>query len=94
MLHCVCTICVQGATKKEQVKQEDLSGSKEPVIYIGETSRSIQERSIEHWKGYTGSKKDDNHMYRHQLLVHGGEKAKFTMKIEGSHRTALSRKVS
>ena len=44
----VCTICVQGTTKKEQVKQEDLSGSKEPVIYIGETSRSIQERSIEH----------------------------------------------
>ena len=90
----VCTACVPGAGKKEQVKEEELRSIKEPAIYIGETSRSIQERSLEHWKGYTGSKKDDNHMYRHQLLVHGGEQAKFTMKVEGSHRTALSRKVS
>ena len=74
---------MQGTTKKEQVKQEDLSGSKEPVIYIGETSRSIQERSIEHWKGYIGSKKEDN-----QLM------AKFTMKVVGGLKTALNRQVS
>ena len=61
---------------------------------MGETSRSIQERSKEHWKGYAGSKKEENHMYRHQKLVHGGEGAKFTMKVVGSHRSALSRQIS
>ena len=33
-------------------------------------------------------------MYRHQQLVHGGEGAKFTMKVVGSHRSALSRQIS
>ena len=65
----VCTRCVPGAVNKEQVKQEELV-DKEPALYVGETSRSIQERSKEHWKGYAGSKKEENHMYRHQQLVH------------------------
>ena len=37
----VCTVCVPGAVKKEQVKQEELI-NKEPTLYVGETSRSIQ----------------------------------------------------
>ena len=63
-------------------------------MYIGETSWSIQERSLEHWKSYVGSKKEDNHMYCHQIMVHGGEQVKFTMKVVWSHKTALSRQVS
>ena len=73
----VCTRCVPGAVNKEQVKQEERV-DKEPALYVGETIRSIRERSKKHWKGYAGSKKEENHMYHHQQLVHGAEGAKFT----------------
>ena len=53
------------------MKQEELV-DKESALYVGETSHSIQERSKEHCNGYIGSKREENHMYRHQALVHGG----------------------
>ena len=89
----VCTRCVPGATSKEQLKEEELSAGEHPVIYVGEISRSILERAKEHWAGCV-KKKEDNHMYRHQSLVHGGEPVKFTMRVVGSHQSALSRQVS
>ena len=64
-----------------------------PVVYVGETSRSIVERSREHWSGYLKNH-EDNHMVKHQTMVHGGEPAKFTMRVVGSHPSALSRQVS
>ena len=65
------------------------------AIYMGETSRSINERSREHWQGYRGAKKEDNHMWKHQQLEHGGREPDFTMKVVGgSHSNALVRQVS
>ena len=63
-----------------------------PSIYVGETSRSIQERALEHL-GAARRKQDDSHMHKHQLLEHGGEPERFMFKIVSKHRTALNRQV-
>ena len=61
--------CNPGASGSRE--QEDLRGDI-PTVYIGETSRSIFERSKEHWEGAVkGSEK--NHMVKHQKLEHNGE---------------------
>lgn len=70
---------------------EDIPGDK-AVLYVGETSRSILERSREHWDGYK-KQKQDNHIWKHQMMEHNGEQANFTMRVVGSHRSALSRQV-
>ena len=64
-----------------------------PSIYVGETARSIQERSKEHWDGYK-SKDKDNHIYKHWILHHQGEgEPRFVMRVVQFHRSALSRQV-
>ena len=64
-----------------------------PTLYVGETSRTIYERSREHWADWRG-RKDTSHILKHQEQVHGGEEEpKFTMKVVKSFRTALSRQV-
>ena len=85
----ICTSCVPGATGRRPV--EDIPGDK-AVLYVGETSRSILERSREHWDGYK-KQKQDNHIWKHQMMEHNGEQANFTMRVVGSHRSALSRQV-
>ena len=88
----VCATCLPGARGKEQIKGEDVDPDK-PAIYVGETSRSITERSKEHWGAYRG-KKEDSHMWKHVEMEHKGEEANFVMKVLGSHKTALGRQVS
>ena len=68
------------------------SREQEPLGGEGETSRIILEWTKEHWKGYMGAKKD-NHMWKHQEMEHKGEPAKFIMRVEGSHKSVLSRQV-
>ena len=48
-----CSTCVPTAKGRGPVKDEDLK-TKEPAVYVGETSRSIAERSREHWSSYVG----------------------------------------
>ena len=64
-----------------------------PSIYVGESSRSIQERSIEHWADF---KKESNksHILKHQSMVHGGGAPSFIMRAVSFHKTALSRQVA
>ena len=57
----VCAKCVPGAGSKKQLDEEELKQGEHPVIYVGETSRSIVERAREHWAGCLKSK-EDNHM--------------------------------
>ena len=87
----LCTVCNPGASKKGELGavRTDI-----PTTYIGETSRSVYERSREHWEGAKkGSMK--NHMIKHQVLEHGGEqKPEFFMKIRGFYKTALARQVA
>ena len=61
--------------------------------YVGETRRSIQERSEEHWAAFrTGSSK--SHILKHQNLEHGGAAPQFIMRAVSYHKTALSRQVA
>ena len=69
-----------GAGRKGEIQSGELD-KENPVLYVGETIRSILERTEEHWKGYEGSK-DDNHMYKHQAIVHEGAPANFTTDLQ------------
>ena len=80
----ICNICIPGTMGK---------GQKRLVVQSIETSRSIAERSKDHWAEYKGGK-EDNHIVNHQLLEHEGGPASFKMRLIGSHRTFLSRQIS
>ena len=77
---------------KNPIKEQELEPDR-PSIYIGETSRTILERSKEHWEDFRGSK-EDSHIIRHQKLEHTGGQPNFVIRVVGSHRTALARQVS
>ena len=65
-----------------------------PTVYIGETCRSIFERSKEHWEGAVKCS-EKNHMGQHQKLEHNGEPhPHFHMKVTGFFKTALARQVA
>ena len=88
----ICSVCNPGATKEGELVDVKEGA---PSVYVGESSRSIFERSREHWegarRGATG-----NHMVKHQMLEHGGggTAPKFIMKVVSHHKTALARQVS
>ena len=63
-----------------------------PALYVGETSRSIAERSKEHWSSYKGGH-EDSHINKHQLMEHNAAPPDFVMRVVGSYRSALSRQV-
>ena len=63
-----------------------------PSLYVGETSRSIEERAQEHW-GAARRKEEKSHMLKHQKMEHDGAAPKFVFKLISSHKTALSRQV-
>ena len=83
----VCKTCNEGAGEKKE-----LATVKEGSIYIGETSRSIFERSKEHWKDFQG-RSDKSHILRHQGASHPGEQPEFIMRTVKYYRTALSRQI-
>ena len=86
----VCGLCNIGAKEAKELKEVR---SEVPTIYVGETSRSIKERSEEHWSSYkSGSEK--SHMMKHQTMEHGGEPSQFVMRVVSFHRTALSRQIA
>ena len=70
---------------------ENIHGGK-AVLYVGDTARSISERSREHWDGYK-KQEQDNQIWKHQLMEHNGEQAHFTIRVVGSQRSALRRQV-
>ena len=63
-----------------------------PSLYVGESSRSLQERALEHW---TAARKGDqtSHMVRHQALVHPEDPPEFQFRAVSYHRTALGRQI-
>ena len=58
----VCLECNPGAGSKGELKgvRNDI-----PTLYVGETSRSVFERSREHWEAWR-SKKEESHIRKHQ----------------------------
>ena len=64
----VCVSCNPGTGGKREL--ESLVTTI-PTAYVGETSRSIMERTKEHWSSYR-SKHKKSHLLKHQELHHGG----------------------
>ena len=84
----ICQRC-----NKEAGGKKDLENVVEDSIYVGESSRSIYERSKEHWEDWR-SKSSKSHILKHQELAHGGaEDPLFIMRPVKYFRTALSRQV-
>ena len=89
----ICAQYIPSAGSKGGPKKEDKEPEM-PALYVGETSRSINERSREHRAGFRGAK-EDNHIVKHQHIAHGGAKTpRFIMRVVSQHRTALGRQVS
>jgi hypothetical protein len=85
-----CKLCNPSSSTKSSPQDERRQG-----IYYGETSRSLYERSREHFKDAedfgAGS-----HMVKHWMSSHSDENScpPFQFKIIGSYRDCLSRQVS
>ena len=54
----ICTVCNPGATKKGELVDVKKGP---PSLYVGESSRSIQERAKEHW-GAARRREEDSHI--------------------------------
>ena len=89
----ICAECNKGAGGKEEVREVD---TQVPSLYIGETSRTLQERGREHWADYRGGAKakQKSHIFKHQELQHRGEEAKFMLRAISFHKSALSRQTA
>ena len=73
----ICAVCVPGAKGSKPVDPT------KAVFYVGESSRSIQERSKEHWADGRW-RKEDSRMIRHQVMEHGAEyPPKFIIRVVG-----------
>ena len=84
----ICQKC-----NKEAGGKKELESVVEDSIYIGESSRSIYERSKEHWEDWR-SRSSKSHILKHQELAHeGAEDPLFIMRTVRFFRTALSRQV-
>ena len=84
----ICQKC-----NKEARGKKELESVVEDSIYIGESSRSIYERSKEHWEDWR-SRSSKSHILKHQELAHeGAEDPLFIMRTVRFFRTALSRQV-
>ena len=79
----ICTRCNPGAKNKGELV--DMAKGA-PSLYIGESSRTIQERATEHW-GAARKKAEDSHMAKHQIMEYGGAPPEFMFKVISYHRT-------
>ena len=84
----ICTTC--NPDTNEEGEHVLKKGGAAPSLYIGESSRTIQERAMEHWGA---AKREDkkSHMHKHQTMEHGGEPPQFQMRVVSYHRSALNR---
>ena len=62
-------------------------------IYVGETSRNLFTRGLEHWKKYEGGKAD-SFLLKHQLENHDGCAAVCSAKVTKKYKDCLSRQVA
>ena len=87
----ICGKCNPGAGGKEEVKGG--GDPEKPSIYVGETSRSVQERGVEHWAAATGSQKarEGSHIAKHMEQEHRGEEPNFILRAVKFYKTALAR---
>ena len=63
------------------------------AVYLGETSRNLFTRAIEHDTNYRKGKQT-SFMFKHQANTHNGAEANFKAKVTSSHNDCLTRQVS
>ena len=64
------------------------------ILYIGETSKSLYERSKQHWSDYRAGQ-EDSHISKHQTLHHRGDGSpKFHFRPVGFFQSALGRQIA
>ena len=83
----MCQVCNPGAGGRRELREINTNI---PTAYVGETSRSIWERTKEHWSSYR-SRDSDSHLLKHQEISHGGAPPDFIIRVVNSSRTALER---
>ena len=96
-----CMTCEDKEIKRIEDDEEDEKTKNEKIrnivkyVYIGETSRSIYERGLEHMNDKENLKKD-SHMIKHYFDKHEGEeleKMEFGIKIVKNTKTAFDRQI-
>ena len=85
----ICVTCNPEATRRGDM---ETPATDQPSLYVGESSRSLQERIKEHWGSYK-RKEEGSHIRKHQDLQHPGEEPNFLVKAVSFHRTALGRQI-
>ena len=66
----------------------------QPSIYVGETARSLKERSADHHADYR-NENDDSHMLKHASHNHHQtENIEFYQYVVGRYKTSLSRQIA
>ena len=76
-------------------KMREMKGKIKKHLYIGETSRSIYERALEH-QNDVEQLKTSSHMLRHLLEMHGGEQrsdVEFGVKVLRYTRSSFERQI-
>ena len=69
----MCELCNPREVKIKRKKGKELEDTRdEPSIYVGESSRSMAERSLEHWKDLS-NQDEESHMLKHWRTVHSEE---------------------
>ena len=87
-----CCGC-NGTEKKE--KDRNLMDSRPlPSIYVGESSRTLHERSVEHHRDYSKNK-EDSHMRKHWEEAHKSdhEKPSFNQYVIKKYKSCLERQI-
>ena len=85
----ICLRCNPGASQKGEVQLQE---SRYPSLYVGESSRSLQERIREHWGAFRRGD-EGSHIRKHQDQHHPDQDPLFIVKAVSFHRTALGRQV-
>ena len=85
----------KSGNKRDRERNEKIDDEK-IYRYIGETSRSIYERGIEHKKDLQ-FRRTRSHLLRHCVEIHSDEnpdKIEFGMRLLSSHKSAFERQLS
>ena len=86
-----CVLCNPDVEKYQKDGKELEDKRETPSIYVGESGRSLHERSREHWADFE-SKSEDSHILKHWVNHHGGQGTpEFKLEVLQGHSDKTSR---
>ena len=88
-----CVICNPEGEMYQKDGKELEDKRENPSIYVGESGRSLHERSKEHWADFV-ARSEDSHILKHWLTHHGGQgEPDFRLEVVKFCRDTLTRQV-